>query len=314
LRDSQALRGLGAGCLAVLALVCAQDVAPDAAAFHDWPYALLLAAVLFLVLRARGRTPGTAGDFVRAGTAIVAFAGLASGLLGPETQRIARAPGTVAPLPDLRSAAFFPSAGAAEIAGAPLGIAFRRRDAPAFEIPSGGHRLTGTFAIAVRPQPAAFVDVRDAEGRRLTVTRPTGAFLSPVLGFPERVAIDGRTYAADGFSVPARRARVRAIYFPSERVTRASTRRALGGRPGILLAVDDEAGRPVSGGIGLAPSGKPVRVGGLRFLVTVGTYPELVVSATPATPAVELGTACIIGGFLLLMRKVAAGGRRGRET
>jgi hypothetical protein len=110
---SARLTALVAGFVAI-ALVLDQDVAPGAAFYHSWQYALALAVALALMAGyAAGAWRGHDGPVGRrlvlalAGLAVVDLAGLASGLLGPDTATIVGTPGTVAPIPVLGAAAFF---------------------------------------------------------------------------------------------------------------------------------------------------------------------------------------------------------------
>lgn len=289
-----------------VALVLGQGLT-DFPAVRDWPYATLLATLMFVLVRGRTKSAPTAADLVRGGGLLVGLTGLAAGLLGASTETVARAPGTVAPLPDLKVAAFFPAASPESIAGTPPDIVFRRRDGTSFALAPGARRWIDGFSLAVRVRPAAYVDARDGAGGRLTVTQPNGAFLSPVLLFPQEVAVGGHEYPADAFALPARGVQVRALYFTPDRVSRASTIRALGGRPGTLLSVDDDTGHPLRHGIVLAGSGRNVAVGGVHLTLAAGSYPEIVVSSAPVFPAWVVGTATILMGALILLRRKACG-------
>jgi hypothetical protein len=65
----------------------------------------------------------------------------------------------------------------------------------------------------------------------------------------------------------------------------------------VLLAVDDDAGRLQPGGIGFVPNGGEATIGGVRFRVSVGTYPALVISAVPDPMALLFGGALLAGGL-----------------
>ena len=281
--------------------VGAQYVVPAWPGFHEWQYATALLVALVLVgtyaagaLRGNDGAVGARLAIGAGGIFVVTIAGLASGLLGPDTQTIQRAPGTVAPLPDLGAAAFFPSADAATVAGGAASLVLRHRDGSELVVGPGTLRVAGAAALSLDPKRAAFVEARDGGGGRLTVTQPTNtAFLSPILFFPSTVAIAGHVEPADSFAVPAAHRQVRAIVF--DRLAGAHAV-GHGDRPTVLFAVDDDAGRPVPGGIGFAADGRDVVLGGLRLRATLGTYPALVVSAVPYPLAVAAGLALALGG------------------
>jgi len=290
-----------AGAAACLALVAAQYVWPAWLGFHTWQYALALVLAVVPVARhllaARRRTGRRWAGFAiaLAGALIVAIAGLASGVLGPDTQTVARAPGTVAPLPDLGAAAFFPNVDAPALARADARIVLRRRNARDLEVGSGERLYFGAAALTTEFQTAVYVEGRNLRGERITVTQPVGAaFLSPILLFPERVTIAGQALPADTFAAPAVHRQVRAFYF-SKDASRRSHRAP--DRDAVLFAVDDESGKPVARSIAFAVSGQEVELGGLRLRPTLGRYPALVVSAVPYPAAVWLGGLLFAGGL-----------------
>jgi hypothetical protein len=294
----------GAATLLGIALVLAQDVVPAWAGFHTWQYSATVAlAVVTVAAYALGARRGADGPLgirlgsAAAGAIVIMAAGIASGLLGPDTETVTRAPGTVAPLPDVGAAGFFPAADAAAIARGDATIVIRRRDGSAVEVGPGVRRFFGTVALETAPQPAAYVEARDARGDRVTITQPTNvAFLSPVLLFGERVTIAGRVLPSDTFATPALHRQIKAFYFSKESATVAQSH-GLGGREAVLLAVDDDAGRLQPGGIGFVPSGGEATIGGVRFRVSVGTYPALVISAVPDPLALFLGGILLAGGL-----------------
>ncbi len=295
-----ALASAGAG----MALVFAQDVYPAWAGFHTWQYtaALVLAtiAVIGYALDARKGTDGEVGKrlaIASIGAVVVIAAGIASGLLGPDTETVARAPGTVAPLPDVGAAGFFPVADPATIARGDAQLEVRRRDGTSIDVGPNVRRFFGTTALETAPQMAAYVEARDAAGGRLTITQPTNpAFLSPVLLFPERVTIAGRSLPSDTFATPSVRRTIKAFYFSKDAVAQAA--HGMPGREAVLLVVDDDAsGKLAPGGIGFVPSGSDATIGGVRFHVTVGTYPALVISAVPSPTALWIGGVLFLGGL-----------------
>jgi hypothetical protein len=286
-----------------IAFVLAQDVVPSWAGFHTWQYSAALAlAAIALIGYAWGARTGGDGEigkrlaFAATGAVVVIAAGIASGLLGPDTETVVRAPGTVAPLPDVGAAGFFPIAGPVAIARGDARIGIRRRDGSLLEVGPGDRRFFGTTALETAPQTAAYVEARDPGGARLTITQPTNpAFLSPVLLFPERVSIAGKLLPADSFATPALHRQIKAFYFSKSAA--AGSHHGLDGREAVLFAVDDDAGHLEPGGIGFVPSGSEGSLGGVRFRVSVGTYPALVISAVPYPPALWFGGLLFAGGL-----------------
>lgn len=312
--SSRAIAAVAA--LACTALVLAQDVVPAWAGFHTWQYAATLAiaatALAGYAWEARAGGDGERGrrfTIAAIGALVVVAAGIASGLLGPDAQTVQRAPGTVAPLPDVGAAAFFPPAGAAEIASGSARIVLRRRNAPEVDLGPGERRFIGASALALVPAVAAYVEARDAAGRRLTITQPTNpAFLSPVLFFPQRVTIANKQLPADAFATPALHRQIKAFYFAKD-AAGAVRAHGLAAQTAVLFAVDDDGGRLLPGGIGFAPSGGEVTLGGLRLRPTLGTYPTLQICAIPYPPAMWLGFALIVFGIGFGLAAPAPAGR-----
>jgi hypothetical protein len=285
-----------------MALVFAQDVVPSWPGFHVWQYAAALALAITAVAGyawgARRGADGEAGTrlfFAALGAIVVMAAGIASGLLGPDTETVVRAPGTVAPLPDVGAAGFFPLADPAAIARGDAVVEIRRRDGSSVEIGPGERRFVNDTALETRPQPAAYVEARDEHGNRLTITQPTNAaFLSPVLLFPQRITIAGKPLPADSFATPALHRQIKAFYFSKE--ASAAAQHGLTGSEAVLVAVDDDSGKLEPGGIGFVPSSGEATIGGIRFRVSVGTYPALVISAVPYPLALWFGGVLFVAG------------------
>jgi peptide/nickel transport system substrate-binding protein len=298
------VRGALVAALCGIALVAAQYPYPRWPGFHTWQYAALLmivaATIVAYLIGARkrggsGEKPPTIAMF---GALIVIFAGMASGLLGPDSETIARAPGTVAPLPDVGAAAFFQNAGPEAIARGDLSVILRRRNGGALEIAPGARSYVGTTMLETEPHLAAFVEARDLHGNHLTITQPTNAaFLSPTLFFPQTVAIDGRELPNDAFAIPALHRQVRAFYF-SQEATAALPARDVAGGPALLFEVENDSGHQLAHGIGFDRSGHEVTLGGVRLRATIGTYPELVLSAIPSIPATAFGIALFTLGLI----------------
>ena len=286
--------------------VFAQDFFPAWPGFHTWQYAgaaaILMIAVAGYVGAASKGKDGERGYrllLAMGGALVIGMTGLASGLLGADTLTIARAPGTVVPLPDLDAAAFFPNADAPSISQGDAEILLRRRDGSTLSVPAHGRRFVGSFALEVHPQTAAFIDARDERGDHLTVTQPTGtAFLSPVLLFPSSVQIQGQTLPADTFATPAVHRRVQAMYFSPRAGASTRVHQMVGTRAAILFAVDDESGHLVNGGLGVAADGSEALIGGIQLRPAIGSYPALVISAVPAPLPLVIGGIGLLAGLV----------------
>ncbi|HEY0798165.1 MAG TPA: hypothetical protein VGD50_03390, partial [Candidatus Baltobacteraceae bacterium] len=89
--------GVALTAIALAALVFAQDIVPTWAGFHTWQYAGVVAVLMiFLVTSIGPASKARDGEadypllLVLTGALIVGAAGLASGLLGPDTVTITR--------------------------------------------------------------------------------------------------------------------------------------------------------------------------------------------------------------------------------
>ena len=263
--------------------------------YHGWQYIVLmalLAAVLCNAALARRRKPL---GLAFAGAAVLALAGLASGLFGPDTVEIARAPGTVAPIAQLHAAAFFGAVDAAALSEGSASIVLRRPGrAPIAVSPSRRAYIDG-FVIARVTHPAAYIVARSASGDHLTITQPSGAFLSPVLLFASVQSINGKAYPFDTFALPAMHRIVRVLYDDArDAAQHPSLSRATAGKAAIIYSFSDEAGR--STGITSAASGEEVTVGATRLRATLGTYPELIIASAPYPWALIGGAALFVAG------------------
>ncbi len=284
-------------------MVLAQDFVPGWPGYHSWQYAAALVigmiAVIGYVQDARHGRDGETGRrlvIVLIGALVVTATGLISGLLGADTETVARAPGTVAPLPAVGAAAFFPLAGPQDIARGDEALTLRQRNGTSLAIEPGRGRFVGANVLRLVPQRAAFVTARDPRGNRLTVTQPTNpSFLSPVLLFPQSVPIAGKDVPSDAFATPAVHRQIKAFYF-AKGTAGLQHGAALGSSAAILFAVDNDGGQLVPGAIGFAPSGHEVSLGGIRLQASLGTYPALEVSAVPYPPALWFGIALVLGG------------------
>ena len=287
----------------VIALAVAQDLYPRTPLYHTWQYALALAIGLTVTLAyangARRGKDGTAGKrllLAMAGAVVAGLAGLASGLLGPDTATVAGTPETVVPIPSLGAAAFFGSADADTIARGSAGVIVRRKTADEISLAPSARRVLGESLLYLEPLPAAYVDAYDARGAHLTVTQPTNtAFLSPVLQFRQRQRIGALDVPFDTFATPALHRVVRALYFTPHDLAQFNPANAGSKTPALVLTVADDAGKPL--GITLASSGHDVAIAGMRLRATVGTYPALAVASAPPAWALVLGVALYVLGL-----------------
>ena len=289
-----------------IGLVLAQDFVPQSSLYHTWQYALALAIALAVIVGyangARRGADGVAGRrlvLAMAGAVIVCVAGIASGLLGPDTASIAGTPGTVVPIPSLGAAAFFAQADAGTIAHGDAGITLRRRNAGEIALAPSSRRVTGESVLYLEPHAAAYLDVTDERGAHLTITQPNNAsFLSPVLLFHDRQRIGEVEVPFDTFATPARHRIVRALYFTPRDLAQFGHAGASIDRthPALVLTVADDAGKPL--GITLASSGSEAELGGIRVRATLGSYPTLAVASAPQTWALIVGVALFLAGIL----------------
>ncbi len=291
-----------AATVACVLLVLAQYAVPAWPGFHSWQYAAVLvagaAAIGRYALSARTGADGERGTRLTVtmlGALVITAAGLASGLLGPDTETVSSAPGTVAPLPDVGAAAFFPIADATAIARGDVHVRLRRRNGFDIDIGPRGYRYIGTTALTTQAHVVAYIEARDRRNQHLTVTQPTNAaFLSPVLFFTGRVTIANQELPSDAFAIPALHRQIKAFYFAKD-----AAKHKVGGaaQPAVLFAADDDAGRLLPGAIGFAQSGQALWLAGVRLRPTLGTYPVLLVSAVPVPLAVGLGAILVIAGL-----------------
>ncbi|HEY4441145.1 MAG TPA: hypothetical protein VGN14_11870 [Candidatus Elarobacter sp.] len=275
-----------------IALVVAQDVSPRTPLYHSWQYALALAIALALLVAAM-RGAGRRALLGYGGAAIVVVAGLAAGLLGPDTAEVVGTPGTVAPIPALGAAAFFAGVGAPSIARGDASVTLRRRDGASLALGTTPRPL-GESVVFLAPRPAAFVEAWDARGAHLTVTQPANAsFLSAVLLFRQHQRIRQFDVPVDTVATPAQHRVFHVLYFsPADA---AALQPGIGGsEPAAIVTADDDAGTTI--GITLARSGHDVALAGVRLRVTLGTYPALEVASAPPLWALALGITLYLAG------------------
>jgi hypothetical protein len=287
----------------VIALAVAQDLYPQTPLYHTWQYALAVAIGLTVTFAyangARRGGDGVAGKrllLAMAGATVAGVAGLASGLLGPDTASVAGTPLAIVPVPALGAAAFFGAADAAAIARGSAGVILRRKTAGEIALAPRAHRVIGESLVYLEPHPAAYVEAYDQHGAHLTVTQPTNAsFLSPVLLFRQRQRIGALDVPFDTFATPALHRVVRALYFTPRDLAQFNRANAGMTDPALILTVADDAGKPL--GIKLAAAGQDVTIAGVRVHATLGTYPALAVAAAPPTWALVLGVALFALGL-----------------
>ncbi|HEY8298745.1 MAG TPA: hypothetical protein VIG32_12075 [Candidatus Baltobacteraceae bacterium] len=287
-----------------VAAVLAQDLFPGRELYHyGWYGALLVALVAYAALRlrrirrARPREIGALAMLVF-GTAIVAFAGAASGLLAPDTQTVLGAPGASVPNADAGGTFVFPfAAGGALAPSAGLIVHLQR---PGSTIAVGGRRpaFTASSVMWQSPRTVVYVEAEDARGNRLTITQPTnGTFLSPILLMAAHTTIAGMNVPVDTFSVPAASRVVKAVLFSPEQAAQLHTNPPILGSSAVLFAVSDQNDRILPGGIGVVRAGARRNLAGLRLRADVGSYPAIVLASTPYAPALAIGLLLAVAGF-----------------
>lgn len=274
-------------------LVLAQDVYPGADVYHyGWYNALDVALFVLAALQLRPlrKTHSAAFPALAAaafGGAIVVFAGVASGLMGPDTHTVAGAPGANVRDNDVDGAFAFPLSGNA--------IALERGKSSVTV--GSGRRYTGGFILWEVPRAVVHIDAADSRGDHLTITQPTNAsFLSPVLLMQQTTVIDGMNVRFDSFSVPAVQRNVKAVLFTPQQAAQLHTDPPIVGQPAVLLAVSDFKDRVLANGIGIAPPGVQKTLAGLRLTATVENYPAVVVASAPYWPIAALGLVLVIFG------------------
>jgi hypothetical protein len=276
-----------------MGMAVAQDAYPGASVYHDGWYNALDIAVFVIAawqLRALQKTRAqrfSALAVAAFGAAIVVFAGVTSGLMGPDTHTVIGAPGATVRDDDAGGSFSFP------LDGDPITLQ-RGRGTVAV---GSGRRYTGSFILWQQPRTVVHVDAADARGGHLTITQPTNAsFLSPVLLMQQRTTIDGMNVRFDSFSVPALQRNVKAVLFSEQQAAQLHTDPPIVGQPAVLFAVSDTSDRVVPNGIGLVPPGVQKEIGGLRLTATVQQYPVVVVASAPYWPVLLAGLILFFAG------------------
>lgn len=278
-------------------MVFAQDAYPGAAVYHAGWYNALDIAIFVLAawrLRSLRKTHAPVFSALAAaafGGAIIVFAGVSSGLMGPDTHTVVGAPGATVRDADAGGAFVFPLSGST--------IAFQRGRSSVSV--GSGRRYTGGFILWERPRTVVHVDAADLRGGHLTITQPTNAsFLSPVLLMQQTTVIDGMNVRFDSFSVPAASRNVKTVLFTEQQAAQLHADSVVVGEPAILFAVADPKDRVLPNGIGLAPPGVQKTLAGLRLMATIQSYPAVVVASAPYWPILVLGVlVCVAAAWRL---------------
>jgi len=277
-----------------------QDIIPGRSWYHTGSYALLIVALSALMLwRLRKAilnhdrsVPSLIA--ISAGASAIALTGLASGLLGPDTQTYIAPPGA--------SMAILEPAGHLQFPfdvqrAANVATVFRATTGREVTVALYQRRYIGAFILWSTSHPVAFVTAQDDRGRRLTITQPANpSFLSPVLVFPQTARIGGRILPVDSFSVPALQRIVKAVLFSADTLTKIQNRPA--SSPALLIAVEDERGRLLPGAMRLLPSGRRLRIDALTVGALIADYPQVVVAAAPALNIFLPGVAMFVVGLI----------------
>jgi hypothetical protein len=287
-----------------LAVVACEIIFPGRDFYHYGWFNVALAALVVAALIA-ARKPFRAAKSARSrigivaiafGAAVAGFAGVASGLLAPDSRIVVGAPGANVRVDELGGTLTFPL----KIAdGAPLDVVLTQSGRTSAI--GAGSRNIGTFVLRQMPRDVVYVEAADARGASLTVTQPNGAtFLSPVLLMQQKQKIPDTNLDLpfDAFAVPAAHRNVKAVLFTAQQ---AAMLHPMAGAQSqaVLFAVDDEDDRPLPGAIAFAREGETVAVGGLHLRAGAFSYPAIEFVAVPSLVAVVLGALAIVAGFLL---------------
>lgn len=241
----------------------------------------------------RARTAG--GYFVAGGTLLIGAAGLAAGLLGPDTQEYLGAPGSAVAVPELGVLRF------------PLGdarsqvttVIVSRRGKRSIDVPVRGQAYAGAFILRQRLRPVVQVDVFDERGNHLTVTQPSNpAFLSPVLLFAQKAHVAGKLLPVDSFVLPAKRIAVKAVLLDADQLGAMQQSLSNGRRPAVLFAVQSEGGTLLRNGMKIVVSGSTRTISGLRIRTLVLAYPAVEVASAPHPGLLIPGLMLFAGGLI----------------
>lgn len=272
----------------VLAVVLEVAV-PGRPLYHAGWYNVALAALAVWAIASLRRAP-----LIAFGVGAIAFAGIASGLLGPDARTVIGAPGTSVAVDEAGGTLVFPLTQAHSAV-----MLERHNDAQ----PIGAWRYTATALLRSTPRSVLAVEAFDRRGAHLTITQPTGsAFLSPVLLMENTQTIAGLALPYDTFAVPAAHRIVKAVLFSEEQAASMPALSALHG-PVVLFDVEDETGASLPHGIGVAPDARRVLLGGVALQARVLSYPAIEVVSIPDLAVVAAGLLAIFIGVLLTRRR-----------
>jgi len=275
--------------LVVIAVVC-QVLLPGRAVYHAGWYSVVLAAIAIWSMVRLGRSP-----LIAFGLGAIAFAGIASGLLGPDTRTVLGAPGTSVRVDELGASLAFPLL---QHGDAPVGLV-RGNSAQ----PIDTQRYTSTVLLRAVTRTVVAIEALDRRGAHLTITQPTGiAFLSPVLLMQDQQTIAGLTLPYDSFAVPAAHRIVKTVLFTAREAESLPALASLHG-PAVLFDVEDDSGASIPHGISVAAGGGEVEVAGLRLHPTVLDYPAIEMISIPDLAVVAAGLLAILIGLLLTRRR-----------
>jgi len=269
-------------------MAIAQDAFPDNPLFHRGWYNAVDAALLVVAAYQPRKNL-----IALCGAAIIVIAGIASGLMGPDTHTVVGAPGATVNDDQIGAAFLFPLAQPHED---PQKLAVTLQGA-VLPIALGGRTYSGGLIYWQTPRPAVWVTAADPAGNRLTITQPSGAtFLSPVLSMQQTTTIGGMRVQYDSFAVPALRKTVKALLFDPEQAARLGPQAPAPGSPAVLFAVANRAGQPEPSGIGIVADGAQKTIGGVRFGARAGSYPAVTVASGPYFPALIVGVLVLLAG------------------
>ncbi len=228
------------------------------------------------------------------GALLIGAAGLASGLLGPDTQEYVGAPGSTIPVREL-GVLRFPLAEPPS----PTQVVVRRSGKPDIIVPSGSQAFAGSFILRGRLRAIVHVEVADERGNHLTVTQPANpAFLSPFLLFARKASVARKELPVDSFIVPAKRLLVKAVLFDVDQLDALPGRLNRNHRPAVLYAVQTESGTLLRDGVKIVASGFTGTIAGLRIQTLVQEYPTVEVASAPPPALLIAGLILIAGGLV----------------
>jgi hypothetical protein len=270
-----------------VAMTAAQELFPGNPLFHKGWYNVLDAALLIIAAYRPRKDLIALG-----GAAMIVLAGVASGLMGPDTHTVVGSPGATVADDQIGASFVFPLA---QPRDDPRTITVALQSGSSLVSIGASRRYFGGLVLWQTPRAAVWVSAADPAGNRLTITQPTnGSFLSPVLSMQQTTTIAGMNVRYDTFAVPALRRTVKAVLFTAGQAARLGPQAPPPGTPAVLFAVADRQDRPVPGGIGIVASGSQKTIGGLRLRGEVGDYPAVNVASAPYLPVL------IVGGLILL--------------